>query len=688
MKKMRKMKTKIVGVTTIILIILTVGQTFNFPGFISADNSSFTYNLRSFSSYEEFTGFLSNLSGNIFYTSKHMEVNEGSLADDSVYRAENDLDFSETNIQVAGVDEPDIVKTDGGFIYFVSASAESCVYIIKAWPAENSSVVSMISTNFSVRNVFINENRLVLLGEKYGYVFSDSESKDVENPWLNTFNTQVEVYDVKNHCKPELIRRIILDGYYYDARMINDYVYVITLQYPCFAFSFSEEKNVIPGIIVDDRLEEIDFSNIYYVDMPYQSCVLTHVASVNIKDDEKINNKIFVFETGQTLYVSKKNVYIACPLDGFNDFNVLRKTIEDSLYPLVPNSVKQDLENTLSLNIPDYKKTQILQWIIQGYLASLSFNETKFFNEMAKQLQRTIIYRISIDHGDVEYVCNGTVPGHVLNQFSMDEHKGFFRIVTMIDTIWFMDVMPSANLYVLNGKLEKIGGVENISPGEQVYSARFNDEKAFIVTFKRVDPFFIVDLSDPYNPTILGELKIPGYSLYLHPVDETHVIGVGREINETMIQNDDSSILPYSAIGGVKISLFNISNPCNPVEVDRVILGGEDTYTPVLYDHKAFLFNEEKKLLVIPVNMYVLNREHQTDDLFQGVYVYKLSLDRGFEYKGRITHNMRDFNDSYWYQPMVRRSLYIENVLYTLSDKMVKMNNVEDLKEIKTLRLS
>ena len=210
-----------------------------------------------------------------------------------------------------------------------------------------------------------------------------------------------------------------------------------------------------------------------------------------------------------------------------------------------------------------------------------------------------------------------------------------------------------------------------------------------------MDPFFTIDLSDPHNPKILGELKIPGYSDYLHPFDEDHIIGVGKDTVESEYGN-------FAWYQGLKIALFDVSDFENPKEVSKILIGDRGTDSPALYDHKAFLFDKEKELLVIPVRLCEISDEikEQYDNYtgsmygeftFQGAYVYSLSIENGFEYKGRVTHlsdedMLKSGYYAYWGSSILR-SLYIDNVLYTISDGMVKMNNLETLDEIDIVQL-
>jgi uncharacterized secreted protein with C-terminal beta-propeller domain len=379
----------------------------------------------------------------------------------------------------------------------------------------------------------------------------------------------------------------------------------------------------------------------------------------------------------------------------------MQEIIDEVVFPLLPDSIKENIRNARNLDVKDNQKQEIVQWILDSYYENLDEQRTGIQREINLHMQRTVIHKISIHDGQIEYMVNGSVPGRVLNQFSMDEYNGFFRIATTVGYVSGYDDSAHNNIYILGENLNRVSAIEDIAPCEQIHSARFMGGRAYLVTFKKIDPFFIIDLSDPYNPKILGELKIPGYSDYLHPYDENHIIGIGKDTAEPQEGWDNKNFAWYQ---GLKIALFDVSDFENPKEVAKIVIGDRGTDSPVLYDHKAFLFDREKELLVIPVSLYEIPQEikeqHQNytgniygEFTFQGAYVYRLSSENGFEYKGRITHvNDEEVSKTgrYWYYGSssdITRSLYIGNVLYTISDKMVKMNNLEDLSEINSMAL-
>jgi inhibitor of cysteine peptidase len=278
----------------------------------------------------------------------------------------------------------------------------------------------------------------------------------------------------------------------------------------------------------------------------------------------------------------------------------------------------------------------------------------------------------------------------VLNQFSMDEYEGYFRVATTT-----YEPTPRNHVYVLNMALNITGSLENLAPGETIYAARFMGERGYLVTFKQTDPLFVIDLSDPYNPQALGELKITGYSDYLHPYDENHIIGVGKET----VEAEEGDFAWYQ---GIKIALFDVSDVNRPVEISKYEIGDRGTDSPVLWDHKAFLFDKSRNLLVIPVLVAKIDESQYPEGVppnaygeyvWQGAYVFNISLDQGLQLKGRITHieNPSDLAQDYYYlysSFSVQRSLYIDDVLYTISDAKIMMNSLENLDYINEVQLS
>jgi uncharacterized secreted protein with C-terminal beta-propeller domain len=592
-----KKRLPIYGLAAVLLAIVLGTLCYNFGA-----NPIFPVNpenppLKTFSSYEELRNFLATNSksqgyyyyyqGFFYYRKELANFILGPISVDEV-------EFSTTNIQVAGVDEADIVKTDGEFIYLI---ANKTVFILKAYPPEEASILSKITFDADEHptGIFISSNgdKLAVLGTKYNQSFW-------QYPYFCDVKTFIKVYDVSNKANPVQTRNFMMSGSYFNSRMIDEYVYAIISQ-PAYIIN---DTVILPKIYSENKAMDIEAPRIHYFNVSEECYTFTTAVALNMLNDGEEPNTLTVMMGGtSTMYMSLNNIYIT-----FHEWN-----------------------------------------------------------------EQTAIYRIRVEGRNLICEAQGEVPGHELNQFSMDEYNGYFRIAT---TTW----TNGTNIYVLNMNLSIVGKLENLAQGEYFHSARFMGERCYLVTFKKVDPLFVIDLSDPANPRTLGELKIPGYSDYLHPYDENHIIGVGKETVEAT-EGD------FAWYQGIKISLFDVTDVNNPRQIANYTIGDRGSDSPVLSDHKAFLFDKTKNLLAIPVLVAKINQSKYPegvpswvcgDFVWQGACVFNVSLEEDFGLKGNITHleNGMDVQNPYYH---VKRSLYIGNILYTISDKKVKMNAIEDL---------
>lgn len=557
-------------------------------------------------------------------------------------------DYSKTNIQVEGVDEADIVKTDGEYIYIVSGGN---ITIVKAYPPEEARVLSKISLDGGITGIFINGDKLAVFETEYGVypiyestVVNESASSSESINETTTEDepsrlpapiiwepptTSIKVYDISDKENPVLTRNFSVDGNYFSARMIGDYVYVVATQYTFFV----DTDVFLPRVHSDNETEVIPASDIYYYNFSDTSYSFTSIVALNIQNDvQEPTHETILLGGTSTIYVSQNNIY---------------------------------------LTFPDY-------------------------NWQEDETMKTAIQRIKITKESITFEASGEVLGNVLNQFSMDEYNGYFRIATTTGHIarTFTEATSENNVYVLDMNLDVVGKLEDLAPGEKIYSARFMGDRCYLVTFRKIDPLFVIDISDPTAPTVLGQLKVTGYSGYLHPYDENHIIGIGKET----VAAEEGDFAWYQ---GIKISLFDVSDVSNPVEVAKYEIGDRGTDSPILSDHKALLFDREKNLLVIPVLLAEIDENDYAGEIpdnaygeyvWQGAYVFDISLN-GIELRSKITH-MDDNTDllksGYYYYSdyTIQRSLYIENVLYTISSMKLKMNNLETLAEINEIEIA
>ena len=596
-------------------------------------------------------------------------------------------DYSKTNLQVQGVDEEDLVKTDGEYIFKVNA--RKVINVIKAEPAINMEEINNITfkDNYNINGIFLNKNILVVVGNSYQNIEPQSgdQNKDSIRISSNQF-TKVISFDVSDKRNIKKVREIEIDGAYTSSRMIGPRVYVITNKYLSNIGDIKKDANVGKAYYSDSAIGTdkiaVDFKTISYLPDSIQPNYIM-VASYNAFDNQKVNIST-ILGSGNNIYSSDKNLYVA------------------------GNKGIQDKNNNGTSN--------------------------------------TMLYKFAYESAGVKFVSKGEVPGTITNQFSMDERNDYFRIATteynysivtpkLDDKVTSQDnekasVAPSSNgnastppdkgvtsppqnqitnnLYILDKDMSVVGKLQGLANGEQIYSVRFIGERAYIVTFMLTDPLFVIDLKDPTSPKVLGELKIPGFTNYLHPYDDTHLIGFGMD---TTVVNEGG--MDRARPQGMKIAIFDVSDVAKPVQQFMTIVGGLGTYSEVLNNHKALLFSKEKNLLALPVteNNYD-NKTNNSQQSYQGAYIYSIDLLNGIKLRGRITHMEEASNSSTnpMYKPstsekmkqmypmvngqyLVDRILYINDTIYTLSNGLIKANDINTLQvksklSLKTINVS
>lgn len=631
-------------------------------------------------------------------------------------------DYSTTNIQVAGVDEGDIIKTDGECIYAVSGNEVS---IAKAYPAEDAKIVSTIKFDSAPNGIYISGNKLAVYGQNYNVEYSVEEYENIL-PRRNSSYTYLKIFDVSDKSNPKEEKTLDFEGNFVNSRMIKDYVYLVTQANPYY-YAFDKEIPV-PLIIEDEKVITVDPNSptdkfcvrcvspdVYYFDIPYHSYNLTSVNAINIADSgKKVNSEVYVLDGNQnSMFVSRDNIYITFAKYVSEEeltIGVVMEMIKEKIYPRLSAKDREmvsEIEKTENYILSPQEKFAKIAMILQKYESVFANDSDNFekeleervkqkYEDISKELEKTMIHKIAINGKSLKYESFGEVPGVVLNQFSMDEDGGYFRIATTKNRTWsnFVDTEEREsynNLYVLDDNMKVVGEVEGLAKGERIYSVRFMQNRAYMVTFRQTDPLFVIDLSSPANPKVLGKLKVPGFSSYLHPYDETTLIGLGKE-------TDDSGRIT----GGVKLSLFDVADVENPKELDKYVLGDTSSSSIAIDDHKAFLFSKDKNLLVIPVNMRdktwgISFKEDEKLNImptplnkkyFNGAAVFSIDKYR-FNLRGKIDHSDTDDNSNWYdYNKAVKRSLYIKDALYTFSDKYIKANSLADLKEINTLKLN
>ncbi|WLD91614.1 beta-propeller domain-containing protein [Alkalihalobacillus sp. AL-G] len=556
-------------------------------------------------------------------------ANTEALSMDSAKSAENsNPDYSKTNNQVSGVDEADTVKTDGNYLYQVM---DGRIIITKLIPANQMKVMKSITykqPSFSPSQLFLYKEQMVVIGHSYEEIKSEKKASDRADLMIAPASSSMKaiVYDVSDRSNPVVIREVEMEGHYISARRINEYVYLVAQHHPNYWLLDKNEKIDLRPRVFDtsmsDEKKPINYTDIQYFPQSKETNY-TIISSFNLEKPKADATFTTYLGSGRDMYMSKENLFLAV-----------------MSYPDIPFETRRDFS-------PD-----------------------------------STIYKFSIDEEKVTFEGSAEVPGTVLNQFSMDEHDGNFRIVTTKGQVW-NDEQPSGNnLYIFDENLKQIGNLEDLARGERIYSARFMQDRIYVVTFKQVDPLFVIDASDPKNPSVLGELKIPGFSNYLHPYDENHLIGFGHDTKIVTGKGQEGE--PRILTQGVKISLFDVSDVHNPKEKFSEIIGGRGTHSPVNHDHKALLVHKKRNLFAFPISVYenVEDGNHYEQNfIFQGAMVYNIDLKDGIQLEKKISHLEGNSPYEEW-ESTIRRMIYIEDNIYAISPTKISAHNMDSYKQI------
>lgn len=553
---------------------------------------------------------------------------------------EGAADYSTTNVQVEGVDEADIVKTDGKYIYIVKGDTVRVVDAYLPDAMVELDTVTFGDENFHPEEMYVDGDKLVVIGGSYysyPYPYPVREEVGIARyPYYGGSLSKVYIFDISDKADVREFRVLEFEGDYSQSRKVDDMVYVVFNRYAFYAFDeILNAEEIMPRFKDGEADAEIivGCDEVKYIPSTESSSYMI-VVGIPINDVNGEIQKEVMLGTSENVYSSRDNLYVA----------------------------------------------------------STAWSYTSVGSS-------TNVYKFALGENDIEYVAKGRVPGSILNQFSMDEHDGYFRIATTAGNSW--DNTSRNNVYTLDGDMNIAGKLEGIAPGETIYSMRFMGDRGYMVTFKKIDPFFVIDLSDPSYPNILGKLKIPGYSDYLHPYDENHIIGFGKDTVDPMELEAEMRDFAFEWYQGMKIAMFDVTDVENPIQLHTEIIGDRGTDSPLLHDHKALLFDKEKGLMAFPVTVYELAEEDKAleytgniygDPVYQGAYVYDVSVEDGFQLRGRVSHYSEEEialkAGYYWYGDFdIERVLYIGDYLYTVSMGMVKANNLHDLVEVNSIEV-
>lgn len=528
---------------------------------------------------------------NMNYSSSESAMAMGGVADSGSSNS-----FSQTNAQVDGIDEGDIIKTDGKNIYIASQNKIAVISADSGNMEIKNSII--LSQNTDISEMYIDTGRIIVIGtrrEVENFKTSTADKKSLTEIEISSMTNSksyirnkifsfVNVYDTSNNT---LIKSYETEGYLNTSRKNDKYVYIISDYH-------SYEDNIIP--LYSDTAkgvenQKIDINNIMYTPNKTNTNYLT-VSVIDTKDPSIETKYISILDSGYNTYMNQNSLYIT----GYGSIN---------------------------------------------------------------NISQTNIIKFNINKNIVSYAASGLVEGNILNQFSLDEYKGNLRIATTTQNLR----NSTNNLFVLDKNLNLIGKIENLAKGERIYAVRFMGDKGYIVTFKNIDPLFIADLSNPNLPKITGELKVPGFSNYLHPVYENILLGIGYDTENLYKKNKaGEEIIVNTVKGGIKLSLFDVSDMGKPKEIDSLVLGSSGSYTEATYNHKAIMYKLEDGLVGFDTRI-------QDDDgiMFNGAVLVEMKPS-GFVSSTELSIDKNLNTSGEFYN---RRLIYIDNTLYYIRDSML-----------------
>lgn len=517
-------------------------------------------NVKNFKDYEELNSYIDKLVA----SSGEINKGKGLLEFEEVYTLGNSIEdtsnkhFTNTNEQVDGVSEADVVKTDGEYIYICNSKSRK-INVLKA-EGKDSKIISEIEFDSDVcfcQDMYLEGDKLVLV--------NDIERENAINSVLDSEKSvsRVEVYDISDPEKPKKLGMTTIDGYLTTTRMVGDMIYVITDDAVRYREADIEEQiSCING-------EKIEANDIYTCEGKGNANFdgLLNIVSIDINNPSKAVDNLSMLSYSSMVYVSNENIYI----------------------------IKSEYEPVYGMSNPDVEgKSDDAEVFVESI-------------DVAPIITKTDITKISYKDGKLELLANGSIDGELKDQFCIDEYEGNLRVISSLE--------KSNSVYVLGKDLKVLGQIDNIAEDERVYSARFDGKIGYFVTYRETDPVFSVDFSDVKNPKLLGELKLPGFSEYLHIWNDSLMLGIGEE------EQEDGRLL-------LKVSMFDVSDKGNMKEVDKIVLPYE--YSEALYNHKSIMVDLENDTFGFGVEGY--DEYEDTAEYKCGYLVCRYTSDGGFEY--------------------------------------------------------
>jgi len=619
-------------------------------------------------------------------------------------RRQEGADFSGTNNQEQGVDEADFVKTDGYYIYFLNGKQ------LEIFGVPEFGELTHLSTTRIEGNpqaMMLDGERLVVISSVSAWNIpqSDPLSQAMNwgedyGSWRTTTLTKFTVFDLSNRSLLEVGKELYLEGNYMTAREVNATVRAVT-------HAWLDIPGIKNWLELPTGYWELDYENPLRLEIrekvAYQT-ILDNSIALEALALEDILPKVYERSNGQfTVHTLNDNqcVDFVAPEDGFNrGFN--------SIFTFDLST--ENLEFQADHIIGNYPMVYASQDVL--ILTENAWDWWWFWgNDNIDESTNIHTFDIS-NSGDTTYTGSGRVNGTILNQFSISEFEGIVRVATTSGQWarwWMEDPTPMSSSVVTFTRsvdvttdvrtLVEVGRVDNIAPDERIWSARFDGDRCYLVTFRQIDPLWVIDMSDETNLTILGELEIPGVSTYIHPLSRDHLLTIG------MAPGADGTGLDWSS---TRLSLFNITNPSTPLVDDTLTLSPVSnpydnswvwSYSEASYEHKAFQYWAPKGLLAIPLSTYKYQSWTDSNGYYQWNYqfVSKLIIVNVSEETGNLSvHGSVDHsplydqgdNRNYWSDYNIRRSIFMGDYVYAVSSAGVTATNLTSLNETASVELA
>ncbi len=594
-------------------------------------------------------------------------------------------EYSETNNQVQGVAEADFIKNDGSHIYIL---ADGRFQIVDAWPADQSHVVSTRAVEGEAKRLFVHQDKALIYsslepvetGSSYGY-YGGWNSGDCTYGYGCDFTgdgrkLKITVYDITDRANPVLERELRLTGAYLNARRIGTAVHTAVVFPPVSFSGIQYYPEILNDCWSSNPPNKFQLYQAFRA-LKHQNRRLIEEAEVGDWMPSVTDTRFTAAgaETSNTLLESCDNYFKAGMADGQSFLTLLSldmtRTTDAKATTVVgrPGAVYASAD---ALYISARQQYGGSSWYYSG-------------DDAPEEASTVHKFRLQNDPPSCSYAGSGVVKGRVLSQFSMDEYQGNLRIATTTGHVPSPDVHSTMTvLSEQNGQLVRVGTVDDIAPTEDIRSVRFNGEKAFIVTFKKTDPLFTFDLSVPTNPRIVGELKIPGYSTYMHLLGPDHLLTIGYDA-----EDHDS----FAYFQGLMLQIFDISDLADPLLIHKEVIGTRGSTSDAATNHLAFNYFAAREQLAIPITVCEDSGgggSYGDTMTFSGLLVYDVSTVDGFHLQGGVAHinpdeveNHRSFCSNWWTNSnsIVKRSIFMDNYVYSVDPMHIRIQDVDALGE-------